>query len=80
MIGSLHSEVEADEWKSKMESEHNFYVCLDRGAHKAAQEVLYLRLGSVHTLHGDYPADAYIGLILEETTDKHFQLCFKRIG
>jgi hypothetical protein len=79
MIGSRWGE-ECDEWENKMESEQNFYVCLDREADKAAQEVLYLRLGSLHTWHGDYDADAYIGLVLEKTTDERFQPCFKRIG
>jgi Heterokaryon incompatibility protein (HET) len=79
MIGSLWGE-EYDEWENKMESEHNFYVCLDREADKAAQEVQYLRLGSLHTSNGGYDADAYIGLVLEKTTDERFQPCFKRIG
>jgi hypothetical protein len=68
------------EWANKMESEHNLYVCLDREADKASQEVLYLRLGSLNTRHGGYEADSYIGLILEKTTDERSQQCFKRIG
>jgi hypothetical protein len=80
MIGTHDSYEEYVEWEIKMESEHNFYVCLDRDADKASQEVLFLRLGSLITQHGDYDADSCIGLILDETTDEGFQSCFKRIG
>ena len=72
--------MEYTEWENKMESEHNFYVALDRCANKASQEVLYLLLGPLTTHHGGYDADSSIGLILEETTDEVFQPCFKRIG
>jgi hypothetical protein len=79
LVGT-ENEVEYTEWENKMESEHNFYVALDRCANKASQEVLYLLLGPLTTHHGGYDADSYIGLILEETTDEGFQPCFKRIG
>lgn len=74
------SEVEYVEWENKIESEHNFYVGLDRDADKVSPEFLYLRFGSLNTSHGGYDANSYIGLILEETTDEGFQPCFKRIG
>ncbi|PQE23603.1 heterokaryon incompatibility protein [Rutstroemia sp. NJR-2017a BVV2] len=79
MIGT-QSEEEYTEWENNIESEHNFYIGLDRGADEAPQEVIYLRLGSLRTHHGGYDADSYIGLILEETTDEGLQPCFKRIG
>jgi hypothetical protein len=47
MIRTPRSEEEYLEWENKMESEHNFYVRLDRDADKAPQEVLYLLLGSL---------------------------------
>jgi hypothetical protein len=86
-LGDLHeilfatkSGQEDDEWEEKMESEHSLYVCLDRGAYNASQEVLYLRLGLLYTGHGGYDTNTYIGLILEETIDELFQPRFKRIG
>jgi hypothetical protein len=67
-------------WVNEVEFEPDFYVGLDCGTDKAAQEVLYLRLGLFHAGHGYERTAACFGLILEEITDERFQPCFRRIG
>ena len=63
-----------------MKDSHDLYVCMDWDFDKGVEDVLFLRLGTLPTIHGGYTADCYVGLMLEKMVDEGDQPCFQRVG